>query len=155
VQIGEVQNRILRFNEASSVPEAKFCLEFCVAVMLAKGKLGLAELAPAVIDSPVIKNLMRKVSRNLVPSAPGDVFAPADSVSITMQDGRRFDSGPIAYAKGSFETPLTKDELFDKFFDCLGSSHDAAKARAIFDTCFGLDDASSIDGLIAAIRAFH
>jgi len=155
VQIGDVQNRILRFSEANSVPEAKFCLEYCVAVTLAKGRLGLAELSPDLIHSPAIKGLMKKVSREVVPSAPGDVFAPADRVSIVTQDGRRLDSGPIAHAKGSFETPLSKEELFDKFSDCLGPGRDPTRVRTLFDRCFELDRAPSIDGLVAALRAFE
>jgi hypothetical protein len=83
------------------------------------------------------------------------VFAKADHVSIVTRGGQRFDSGPIAHAKGSFEARLTRTELFDKFVDCLGSGVDTGKAQRLFDRCFELNEAPSLDALRAGIGDIH
>lgn len=155
VEIGDVQDRILRFREASSVSEAKFCAEFCVAAALIKGRLGLGELTMAMVEDAPTAALMRKVTRSVIPSTPGGVFAAADHVSIVTNDGQRFDSGPIANAKGSFEEPLTRPEMLDKFLDCLGPDARVDKAQELFDLCMKLDEVASVADVISAIGNLH
>ena len=55
-------------------------------------------------------------------------------------------SGPVEFAKGSHQRPLSRDELWVKFTDCLGPQFtDAKKSRAfeklmIFDRLNGAGD---------------
>jgi 2-methylcitrate dehydratase PrpD len=76
----------------------------------------------------------------------GSAFAPADSVEIITKGGEALKSGPVEYAKGSHQHPLSRDELFEKFADCLGTQYqEARKSRAfenlmIFDRLNGPSD---------------
>jgi hypothetical protein len=73
-------------------------------------------------------------------------FAPADAVEITTRGGETLKSGPVEFAKGSHQRPLSRDELWVKFTDCLGFEFpDAKKSRAfeklmIFDRLNGASD---------------
>ena len=73
-------------------------------------------------------------------------FAPADAVEITTSGGETLKSGPVEFAKGSHQRPLSRDELWVKFTDCLGPEFpDAKKSRAfeklmIFDRLNGAGD---------------
>ena len=76
----------------------------------------------------------------------GSNFAPADAVEITTSNGETLKSGPVEYAKGSHQRPLSRVELWGKFADCLGEEFpDAKKSRAfenlmMFDRLNGAAD---------------
>jgi 2-methylcitrate dehydratase PrpD len=70
---------------------------------------------------------------------PGSAFAPADSVEITTKSGETLNSGPVEYAKGSHQHPLSQEELFDKFADCLGTDFQEAKKSRAFESLMMLD----------------
>jgi hypothetical protein len=60
-----------------------------------------------------------------------DILAPADAVEITTSGGETLQSGPVEFARGSHQRPLSRDELWVKFTDCLGPQFtDAKKSRA-------------------------
>jgi hypothetical protein len=75
-----------------------------------------------------------------------DILAPADAVEITTSGGETLQSGPVEFARGSHQRPLSRDELWVKFTDCLGPQFtDAKKSRAfeklmIFDRLNGAGD---------------
>ena len=69
----------------------------------------------------------------------GTAFAPADSVEIVTKSGETFRSGPVEYAKGSHQLPLSRDELFDKFADCLGTAFPEARKSRAFETLMMFD----------------
>jgi 2-methylcitrate dehydratase PrpD len=152
VQLGETQDKILQFRQVGSIAQAKFCLEFCVAASIVKRRLGFAEIAMPVAAEPDVAALMAKVTRDIVPSQPGDVFAAFDRVCIKTKDGRELDCGPIAYAKGNFKNPLNRQELFEKFADCLQAEGASAPARKLFDMCAALHEIPHVSALMDAIR---
>ena len=62
---------------------------------------------------------------------PGDQpFAPADQVSVVLASGQVLAHAPVVHAKGSWQLPLSRDELKDKFMDC---------ATRVLQACAGCD----------------
>ena len=49
---------------------------------------------------------------------PGLPMAPDDRVSVVLANGKVIEHPPVAYAKGSWERPLDREELLEKFLDC-------------------------------------
>ncbi len=120
VELGRVQASMLRSHAPTTVLDAKFSVEFAVAAALSFGRLGLAELAPSIVDDPVIRALAARV--RVEPTDQRDpedpLFAPFDRVRLRLRDGRTLESTPVRWAKGHAKRPLSEDELREKFLDC-------------------------------------
>lgn len=126
---------VMPYHRPADTLQAKFSLEFAVACALAHGRVGLAELSDGVLRSAQVAGLMEKVE--IVPSEDYDPAylhaARLDWVKVHMADGRLFASEPVHRASGHATRPLSSDQLWAKFSDCLAHAGFAAGARALFD----------------------
>jgi 2-methylcitrate dehydratase PrpD len=127
--------------------EAKFSMQFAMAAALVARNVGLRELTDDFVRRPEVQAIFPRVSlEGTSATKEGSNFAPADAVEITTTDGETFKSGPVEFAKGSHERPLSREELWTKFTDCLGVQFpDAKKSRAfenlmMFDRLNGAGD---------------
>ncbi|MEO7937479.1 MAG: MmgE/PrpD family protein [Burkholderiaceae bacterium] len=113
---------VLRHHAPTSVSEARFSLEYCVAAALLRRSLGLADVSAALVADPTIRRLMPLVRTQTVdtrcPIEPS--FALHDRVTITLMDGTLLDSGDRRFARGHAELPLDEAALREKFFGCAG-----------------------------------
>jgi 2-methylcitrate dehydratase PrpD len=140
VSTGETQMRMLRNSRPQTGLEAKFSMQFAMASALVARKVGLAELTDGFVRRPDVQAIFPLVSFTTTNATmPGSAFAPADSVEITTKSGDTLKSGPVEYAKGSHQHPLSRQELFDKFADCLGADFREAKKSRAFENLMMLD----------------
>jgi 2-methylcitrate dehydratase PrpD len=140
VSAGQTQLLMLRNSRPQTGLEAKFSMQFAMAAALIARNVGLRELTDGFVRRPEVQAVFSRVSLEATAAnAPGSNFAPADAVEITTTAGETFNSGPVAHAKGSQQRPLSREELWDKFTDCLGGQFpDGQKARA-FENLMMLD----------------
>ncbi len=132
VSTGQTQILMLRNSRPRTGLEAKFSMQFAMAAALCARHVGLAELTDEFVLRPEVQAIFPRVSLSgTAATQEGSNFAPADSVEITTVTGETLKSGPVEYAKGSHQRPLSRDELWLKFADCLGAEfRDAQKTRA-------------------------
>ncbi len=132
VSTGQTQMLMLRNGRPQTGLEAKFSMQFAMAAALCARHVGLAELTDEFVLRPEVQAIFPRVSLSgSAVTMEGSNFAPADSVEITTVSGETLKSGPVEYAKGSHQLPLSRDELWLKFSDCLGAEFpDAKKSRA-------------------------
>ena len=71
-------------------------------------------------------------------------FAPDDRVSVVLKSGQVIEHEPVAFPKGSWQRPLTREELADKFVDCASRRFDRAQSIALFDQLWSLSDLGSV-----------
>jgi 2-methylcitrate dehydratase PrpD len=147
VSIGKTQVLILRNSRPQTGLEAKFSMQFAMAAALCARNVGLAQLTDDFVRRPEVQAIFPRVSVAATTALREDSnFAPADEVEITTVTGETLKSGPVEYAKGSHQRPLSRNELWAKFADCLGADFpDANKSRAfetlmIFDRLNGAGD---------------
>ena len=147
VSTGKTQMLMLRNSAPQTGLEAKFSMQFAMAAALCARNVGLRELTDDFVRRPEVQAIFPRVSlEGTAATKAGSNFAPADAVEITTVDGATHKSGPVEFAKGSHERPLSRDELWTKFADCLGAQFpDGAKARAfenlmMFDRLNGAGD---------------
>ncbi len=138
---------MLRNSRPQTGLEAKFSMQFAMAAALCARNVGLRELTDDFVRRPEVQAIFPRVSlEGTAATKEGSNFAPADAVEITTIDGATHKSGPVEYAKGSHQRPLSRDELWAKFADCLGAQFpDGTKARAfenlmMFDRLNGAGD---------------
>ena len=121
--------------------EAKFSLPYAVASGLARGRFGLAELAPEALAEPRIERLMDKVDY----AVDADSTFPrhySGEVVVTLDDGRTLNHR-VAVNRGNPERPLSNAEIEAKYFEnCAMTLADPA-ARRIRDLVLDLDSVAS------------
>lgn len=144
VEIGSTQAAILRNSRPQTGLEAKFSIEFAMACGLVAGRSGLAELTDEFVQRDDVQRLIActKVVTNSDTSALNDVFSPYDQVTLTLNNGDVLQSAKVEMARGDAGLPLSRDELWGKFNDCLraGSIGDNS-ARTLFEA---LDDVENL-----------
>jgi 2-methylcitrate dehydratase PrpD len=140
VSTGETQLRMLRNSAPQTGLEAKFSMQFAMAAALIARKVGLAEVTDGFVHRPDVQAIFPLVSFTTTDAAKeGSNFAPADSVEITTKSGEIHKSGPVEYAKGSHQFPLSREELYDKFVDCLGAGYAVDSKSRAFETLMMFD----------------
>jgi len=147
VATGKTQLLMLRNSRPQTGLEAKFSMQFAIAAALIARNVGLRELTDDFVRRPEVQAIFPRVSlEGTTATMTGSNFAPADAVEITTVNGETLKSGPVEYAKGSHQRPLSRAELWGKFADCLGAEFpDAKKSRAfenlmMFDRLNGAGD---------------
>lgn len=148
-RVSEKHAAVMRFHAPANSMEAKFSLEFGVAAALIAGKVGLAEVDDSFVQRDDVQSLMRKVRVEVGPDDDPDypVGAKADSVAIDLGDGRHFDSEPVARFRGHAQNPMSRDELRQKFDDCVAPVAGRELAATLFDTLQNWGEASGVDAL--------
>lgn len=100
--------------------EAKFSMEFSVAVLLVEGKAGLNEFTDAVVQKPAVQDMIARTRFYVDPEfdKPGQSFqatlTAGNIIKIHMKDGRVV-TGRSGHAKGSPENPMSYEEVAEKF----------------------------------------
>ncbi len=134
VTLGETQAAILRNHRPQTGLEAKFSEEFAMAAAAIAGRAGLAELSDAFVQRDDVQRFMTKVSIATTEATDADApaFAPEDKIAITLANGEVLDAGEIRYARGHAKLPLTTDDMWRKFSDCVRGSATDGAARELF-----------------------
>ncbi|MCL3820382.1 MmgE/PrpD family protein, partial [Aeromicrobium wangtongii] len=117
--------------------EAKFSLEYTLALALISGDVLLADFADDALTRPGVTELMSRITlAERPPSAdPGHTV-----VRLHTTDGRTLDR-TVHHSRGDSHNPLSSGELFSKFRQCVGG--DAAEATRWFDALHALPDSDA------------
>jgi 2-methylcitrate dehydratase PrpD len=128
--------------------QAKFSMEFCMAILLLDGRAGLAEFTDEAVEREDVKAMIEKVDFVIDDEAEAAGYHLMTTlIDIELADGRKI-SGRADFGKGSPAFPMSYDEVADKFrenaeFAGMGR----ARADEIVDMVRGLEDLSSLDQL--------
>lgn len=149
VRTGETQKMMLRNSRPKNGLEAKFSMEFAMAAALVAGKVGLAELDNAFVARTDVGEIMAKVRCTTTDEmmAGDQPFAPDDRVRVVLRSQEEIECPPVMYAKGSWQQPLSADELREKFIDCAMSSFERVQASRLFDQLWSIEHQASLRGL--------
>jgi 2-methylcitrate dehydratase PrpD len=109
----------------------------------------LQQLRDDFVRSPAVQTLMPRVRcAGTVEAEDGSAFARADSVEVRTVQGKVFASPPIRFAKGNAQSPLSREELWLKFADCLGDEFATAAKSKAFESLMTLDRLSGTSELL-------
>jgi 2-methylcitrate dehydratase PrpD len=149
VSTGETQMLMLRNHRPQTGLEAKFSMHFAMASSIVARNVGLSELTDEFVLRPEIQELMGRVTCETTSETMPDLsFAPADSVVIRTRGGKDLESGPIEWAKGSHQKPLTPDELRTKFTDCMARELPVATISRLFERFIALERLNTTADLV-------
>jgi 2-methylcitrate dehydratase PrpD len=98
--------------------EAKFSMEFCMAILLLRGKAGLNEFSDPVVQSADVQEMIGRVNFYVDPEAEKAGFDKMTSLlRIHLRDGQVI-TGRADFAKGSPAYPMSFNEAAAKFRGC-------------------------------------
>ena len=107
--------------------------------MVARG-VGLSQLTDEFVSSGDVQDLIRRVFiTTTTETLNGSAFAASETVEIKTKTGEMLASAPVVHAKGSAQFPLSRNELLQKFADCLGDAINADTKTASFDKLMNLE----------------
>jgi 2-methylcitrate dehydratase PrpD len=154
VSTGETQMLMLRNHKPQTGLEAKFSMNFAMASSVVARNVGLAELTDDFVRKPEVQALMGRVTFETTPETmAGLSFAPFDAVAIRTVSGETLESGPVERAKGSHQKPLSEQELWTKFADCMGRGLSTPAASRAFERLMSLEHLNSATHLVRPERA--
>jgi 2-methylcitrate dehydratase PrpD len=98
--------------------QAKFSMEFCMAILLLERKAGLAQFTDEVVSRPDVQALIEKIDFVVDDDAERAGYHKMTTIiDIELADGRKI-SGRADFGKGSPANPMSYDEVADKFREC-------------------------------------
>jgi 2-methylcitrate dehydratase PrpD len=149
VSTGHMQMLMLRNDRPQTAFEAKFSMQFAMASSIVARNVGLAQLTDDFVKSQTVQSLFPRVSCvTTTETMNGSAFAPSETVEITTTGGKVLASEPIVHAKGSQQRPLSRDELWVKFSDCLGDGFTGAAKTTVFEKLMNLEKLNSAGELL-------
>ena len=99
--------------------QAKFSMEFCMAILLLERRAGLAQFVDDVVCRRDVQDMIERVDFGVDPEAEAAGYNNMTSViSVELRDGRRLTTR-ASFGRGSPQNPMGGDELIGKFVGCL------------------------------------
>jgi 2-methylcitrate dehydratase PrpD len=130
--------------------QAKFSMEYCVAVFFVYRKAGLAEFTDEAVNKPEVQAMLRRVEFVVSPEAEKAGYDKMTTIiDVHLRDGRTI-SSRADFAKGSPQFPMTFDDVAEKFQDAAAyAKWDKAKSNKIVDSIRHLEDLPDVRSLTA------
>ena len=144
--------RELIYHSPKTVTEARFSMAYALAAALRYGKVSLAQFKESCLEDPVIIGLIPKITMKTDPELAklGLIGTAPAKLRIVLDDGRTL-YGRCDLAKGNPENPMSDEELYSKFLDCVSESTGAGRAKKILDSLRALETVENIGSLMEMI----
>jgi 2-methylcitrate dehydratase PrpD len=133
--------------------QAKFSMEFCMAILLLEGRGGLPEFTDEVVERADVKAMIERVNFHVHPDAEAAGYDKMTTIlDLHLKDGRTI-SGRADFGKGSPANPMTYDECADKFRGCTEyAKWPKAKTEAIVEMIRNFEGVSDVRKLMELCR---
>ena len=134
--------------------QAKFSMEFCMAILLLDGRAGLNEFTDAAVEREDVKAMIEKVDFVVDADAEAAGYHLMTTIiDIELADSRKI-SGRADFGRGSPAFPMSYDEVADKFrenaeFARMGRQ----RADEIVELVRALEELTSLDELTRRLIA--
>jgi 2-methylcitrate dehydratase PrpD len=133
--------------------QAKFSMEFCMAILLLERKAGLEQFTDEVVNRADVQSLLRRVHFGVHPEAEAAGFDKMTTiVEVELEDGTVV-KGAADFGKGSPVNPMSDDELAEKFRQCAawgGLDHDQTKT--VIDLVWRIEALEDVGELARQLR---
>src|SRR5713101_8228003 len=128
--------------------EAKFSMEFCLAILLLEGKAGLGQFSDKVVLRPDVQEMIRRVNFYVDSEAESAGYDKMTSIlKIHLKNGAVI-AGRADFGKGSPANPMSFDEAATKFRGCAEFAEwPAAKTEKIIAFTKDLESVTNMSAL--------
>src|SRR5215471_8700756 len=147
VDVGTNSNMLntLIHHRPTKALQAKFSMEFCMAILLLDGKADQTKFTDAVVNRPDVQEMIGRVRFYVDPEAEKAGYDKMTTIiNITLKDGCVI-SGQADFGKGGPTNPMTFDEVAEKFQGCAAyADWPSAKATQVVDLVRKLEDVKDV-----------
>ncbi len=134
--------------------EAKFSMEFCMAILLLRGKAGLGEFSDKVVQGTDVQEMIGRINFYVDPEAESAGYDKMTSLLKLHLKGGRVIDGRGDFAKGSPANSMTFDEAAAKFRGCAEfASWPKEKIEKLIIYVKALDSARDVSALSPLLSA--
>jgi 2-methylcitrate dehydratase PrpD len=146
VNLTAAQSANLFSHAPKTVSDAKFSIEFMMAMAIVARRATFAELSEAFLNREDVAALIKRV--RISPCLPTSLLglSPQDRISVLLKDGRRLERS-LTHPRGHAARPLDIDVLWTKFADCVSGAMSQSEARKFFDRLQSFDRLRSMSEL--------
>jgi 2-methylcitrate dehydratase PrpD len=156
IDVGTNQNmpNALIHHRPTTHLQAKFSMEFCMAILLLERRAGLPQFVDEVVNRPDVKAWIEKVNFHVHPDAEAAGYDKMTTIlDIRMKDGRHI-LGAADFGKGSPQHPMSYDEVAEKFRGCAEFARwESDRTERIIEIVRHLEDLADIRTLLALCRS--
>jgi 2-methylcitrate dehydratase PrpD len=156
VEVGTNKNlpNALIHHHPKDALEAKFSMEFCMAILLLEGNAGLRQFTDQVVNRPEVQEMIGRVRFYVDPEAEAAGYDKMTSIlKIHLKNGRTV-TGRADFAKGSPANPMSYEEVAEKFYGCADFAEwPTAKTKQIVELIRNLESEPDTRRLIALSTA--
>jgi len=133
--------------------QAKFSMQFCMAILLLDGRAGLNEFTDERVMRPDVQDFITRVDFVIDDRAEAAGYHLMTTyIDITLNDGRVI-SGMADFGRGSPAMPMSYDDVAVKFLECAEFARwDMGRAREVVAQVARFETLDSITGLMALLR---
>jgi 2-methylcitrate dehydratase PrpD len=133
--------------------QAKFSMEFCMAILLVERKGGLEQFTDEVVNRRDVQELIGRVSFGVHPEAEAAGFDKMTTIiEVELDDGTVVE-GRADFGKGSPANPMTDEELAEKFRQCAAwGGLDRERTRAVLDLAWRIEELADVRELTRLLR---
>jgi 2-methylcitrate dehydratase PrpD len=141
--------QIMIRHRPKTAEEAKFSMEYCMAVALLDRKVGLQQFTTERVVEPKVQELLTRVRFVHPPEASGYLTMERypEQVTIKMHDGSAY-SYEVFESKGRPGNRLSKAELIAKYRDCASGVISRERIDRSLDMLQGLEKLRDIRELM-------
>ena len=131
--------------------QAKFSMEFTLAIVALDRRAGLGEFTTQMLNRADVRAMMQRVDYAAYETA-GDGYTNVTTlIDVSLHDGRVI-SGRADHARGSTKSPMSFDEVAQKFRECAAyCRHPEDKTATIESMVSGLEGLETMDSLLNAL----
>src|ERR1700730_13890793 len=154
VDVGTNQNmpNALIHHQPKTGLQAKFSMEFCMAVLLLERKASLGQFTDAYVNRPEVKNMVSRVNFYVEPVAEKAGYDKMTSLlTVHLKNGKAL-TDRADFAKGSPADPMTAEEVSAKFKGCAEyAGWPGTKTDAIIEAVANLERAADMRQLASLL----
>ena len=151
VQTNDRVWRTLQHHWPQTAMQAKFSMEFTLAVIAVGGQAGLADFTDENLQRAGIQEMMKRVAYTPYDVAGGDYTNVTTLIDVVLANGQTL-SGRADFAKGSTKAPMDFDAVAQRFRQCAAVGvFGSEDAQIIVERVQKLDRAPSLETLLNAL----
>lgn len=143
--------KTLIHHDPSDGMQAKFSMEFTLAIVALERQAGLGEFTTAMLNRPDVRAMMRNVDYTAYDAAGEGYTNVTTLIDVALKDGSIL-SGRADHARGSTKSPMDFDDVAEKFRGCATyCRHPEARVAIVEAAVRELEALKSIDVLLNAL----
>ncbi len=142
----------LASRRPASLEGVQFSIPYAVAVLLAEGEFGVAQMSPACLNNPVVQTLADKVRLQVDPGLD-ELFPARRPARVTITDDRGASlTSEVIEVHGEPGSDFATRGVDDKFRRLAADRLGAAPAEEIYQTILTLENLSSLRPLMSLLE---